>query len=75
MKTREIKELRKKDVDELEKLADEMRAEVMGLRFSHATGALEDSARLGEAKRDVARVLTLLGEKRRESRKTEVKAS
>lgn len=66
MKTREFNELKKKSVEELTKLVDEKRTEVMNLRFSLATGALEDSSRLGQAKRDVAQVLTLLGEKRRE---------
>ena len=69
MKTREYQELKKKDVSELEKLVDEKRTEVMGLRFSLATGALEDPSRLGQAKRDVARLMTLLGDKRREATK------
>ncbi len=70
MKTKEFQELKKKDAAELQKLVDEKRTEVMGLRFSLATGALEDPSRLGEAKRDIARLLTVLGEKR----KAEVKA-
>jgi large subunit ribosomal protein L29 len=65
MKTRDYQDLKKKDADELQKLVDEKRTEVMGLRFSLATGALEDPSRLGEAKRDVARLLTVLGDKRR----------
>jgi ribosomal protein L29 len=65
MKTREYQELKKKDAEELRKLVDEKRTEVMGLRFSLATGALEDATRLGAAKRDVARLLTLLGEKKK----------
>ncbi len=39
------------------------RRELFGLRFQHATGELENSARLGEAKRDVARALTVLRER------------
>jgi large subunit ribosomal protein L29 len=74
MKTREYQDLKKKDVTELRKLVDEARTEVMGLRFSLATGALEDPSRLGAAKRDVARLLTLVGEKEREARKAEVTA-
>ena len=74
MKSREYKELHKKDVDELQQLVDEKRTEIMNLRFSHATGALEDSARLGAAKRDVARMLTLLGDKRRSEVKEGVTA-
>lgn len=65
MKTREFKDLKKKDTAELQKLVDEKRTEVMSLRFSLATGALEDPSRLGEAKRDVARLLTVLGDARR----------
>jgi large subunit ribosomal protein L29 len=69
MKSRDYQELKKKDADELQKLVDEKRTEVMGLRFSLATGALEDPTRLGAAKRDVARLLTLLNEKRQSETK------
>jgi large subunit ribosomal protein L29 len=65
MKSRDFQELKKKDADELQKLVDEKRTEIMGLRFSLATGALEDPSRLGAAKRDVARLLTLLNEKKK----------
>jgi len=74
MKTKEFQDLRKKDSADLEKLLDEKRTEVMNLRFSQATGALEDSSRLAIAKRDVARLLTLIGEKRATAQKTEVPA-
>ena len=33
--------------------------ELFNLRFQHATGELENTARLGAAKRDVARLLTV----------------
>ena len=65
MKKREFQALAKKDTTELEKLLEQGRTEVMNLRFSHATGALEDPSRLSAAKRDVARLLTVLGTKRR----------
>lgn len=39
------------------------RRELFGLRFQHATGELENTARLREAKRDVARALTVLRER------------
>lgn len=71
MKTKELQDLRKKDVDELEAHVSELRSELMGLRFQHATGALEDAARMGESRRDIARVLTLIGEKRREAARSE----
>jgi large subunit ribosomal protein L29 len=39
------------------------RRELFGLRFQHATGELENTSRLREAKRDVARALTVLRER------------
>jgi large subunit ribosomal protein L29 len=35
------------------------RQNLFNLRFQHATGQLEDTAALGRAKRDLARVLTV----------------
>jgi len=39
------------------------RQELFGLRFQHATGELENTSRLRDAKRDVARALTVLRER------------
>jgi len=39
------------------------RRDLFGLRFQHATGELENTARLRDAKREVARALTLLRER------------
>ncbi len=41
----------------------ELRREVFGLRFSNATGELDDTAGLGRAKRDLARALTVVRER------------
>jgi large subunit ribosomal protein L29 len=38
---------------------DEARRELFGLRFRHATGELENTAALRDAKRELARVLTV----------------
>ena len=46
------------DQDLVERLRD-ARQEAFNLRFRHATGELEDSAKLGAARRDVARLLTV----------------
>jgi large subunit ribosomal protein L29 len=46
------------DVELVEKLK-EAREEAFNLRLRHATGELEDSASLGRAKKDVARLLTV----------------
>ena len=41
----------------------ELRKEVFGLRFSNATGELDDTAGVGRAKRDLARALTVARER------------
>jgi large subunit ribosomal protein L29 len=49
-----------------EELADalaERRQELFNLRFQAATGALENSARLRLAKREIARILTVRNER------------
>jgi large subunit ribosomal protein L29 len=46
------------DHDLVERLK-QAREEAFNLRFRHATGELENSATLGAAKRDVARLLTV----------------
>jgi large subunit ribosomal protein L29 len=47
-----------KDAELVSKLVD-AKQEAFNLRFRHATGELENSARLGQAKKDVARLLTV----------------
>jgi large subunit ribosomal protein L29 len=39
------------------------RKEVFNLRFQHATGQLENTARMNSAKRDLARGLTVAGQR------------
>ena len=56
MKAAEIHSMQ--DVELVEKLK-EAREEAFNLRHRHATGELEDSAALGRAKKDVARLLTV----------------
>ncbi len=48
---------------QLVELADNARKEVFNLRFQHATGQLENTARLGQAKRDLARALTVANQR------------
>jgi large subunit ribosomal protein L29 len=47
-----------KDDELVAKLID-AKQESFNLRFKHATGELENTARLGQAKRDIARLLTV----------------
>ena len=56
------RQLRDMTDDELQKLA-ETRQELFNLRFQAATGALENSARLRLAKREIARILTIQRER------------
>ncbi len=59
MKASEIRELSPEDIER--KLA-ESRQELFNLRFQHATGALENTSRLTQVRRELARLLTVQGE-------------
>ena len=56
MRARELRELTD---EELEHRLAETRQELFNLRFQGATGALENTARLKLAKREIARILTI----------------
>jgi large subunit ribosomal protein L29 len=51
-----------KDAELVQKLRD-AKEEAFSLRFRHATGELENSAGIGAARRDVARLLTVARER------------
>ncbi|MDQ2983802.1 MAG: 50S ribosomal protein L29 [Actinomycetota bacterium] len=57
------KDLRDMTDDELENHLHDRRQELFNLRFQGATGALENSARLKLAKREIARILTVRNER------------
>ena len=63
MRTKELRDLTD---DELVQRLGEVRQELFNLRFQAATGALENSARVRGAKRDIARILTLQNERIRD---------
>ena len=48
---------------QLVEFADNARTELFNLRFQHATGQLENTARLKQAKKDLARALTIARER------------
>ena len=48
---------------ELEHRLGEAKEELFNLRFQNATGQLDNSARLGQVRKDIARVETLLRER------------
>ena len=55
-----LSELREMDDDELATRLVESRQELFNLRFQHVTGQLDNYSRLGQLKRDIARIETLL---------------
>jgi large subunit ribosomal protein L29 len=59
----DAKELRDMENAELAKQLATFRKEVFGLRFSNATGELDNTAGLRRAKRDLARALTVIRER------------
>ena len=57
------RDLRDMSDEELESALHDRRQELFNLRFQSATGALENSARLRLAKREIARILTIRNER------------
>jgi large subunit ribosomal protein L29 len=60
LKTAEIREL---PSEELQTRLDEVKEELFNLRFQHATGQLENYSRLGQLRRDVARLRSIQRER------------
>jgi large subunit ribosomal protein L29 len=60
VKARELKEMSEAELRQKEK---EITEELFNLKFQHATGQLENTSRLPQVRKDLARVKTLLREK------------
>jgi large subunit ribosomal protein L29 len=60
LKASEIRDLTD---DEVVQRLEESRQELFNLRFQHTTGALENTARMGQVKKQIARLLTLQHER------------
>ena len=58
-------DLRPKTDDELKTQLAELRKEQFNLRFQKSSGQLENTARVRQVRRDIARLQTLLGERTR----------
>jgi large subunit ribosomal protein L29 len=56
---------RAKTDDELTGEVDVLAKEIFNLRFQRANGQLENTARVRQARRDIARIKTVMGERRR----------
>ena len=62
-------ELRNLNADELQEKVNQLKKELMQFRFQAKTGKLERQTAMKEVKHDIARIFTVMNEK-----KTEVKA-
>jgi len=58
-----LEELRKKTIKELRELVDELKMELMRLRFKKQVQGLENPMEIRKLKRNIARVLTVIREK------------
>lgn len=56
-------DLRNMSVEELKRSLEEKRQDLFNLRFKHATAQLEKTSDLSAARRDIARIMTILQEK------------
>ncbi|HMF83205.1 MAG TPA: 50S ribosomal protein L29 [Acidimicrobiia bacterium] len=63
-------ELRELNEIELEHRLSEAKEELFNLRFQNATGQLDNSARMGQVRKDIARLETLLREREIEAAET-----
>ena len=58
-------DLRSRTLDELTEEVDTLGREIFNLRFQRAGGQLENTARVRQVRRDIARIKTILGERNR----------
>ncbi len=68
MKASDIREM---SLEEMQQKAIDLEQELFNLRFQHATGQLENSVKLSQTKRDIARVKTIISETNITSMSTE----
>ena len=59
------KELRQKSEGELQKLLQELRANLRKLRFDLASGKVKNVREIRQIRKDIARILTILNERKK----------
>ncbi|MCF7926401.1 MAG: 50S ribosomal protein L29 [Candidatus Izimaplasma sp.] len=62
MRTNEIREM---DTTKLKEEIKALKGELFDLRFQQATGQLENTARIGKVKKAIARMKTIINERRK----------
>ena len=70
MKGMKAQDIRARTVDELTEEVETLGKEIFNLRFQRASGQLENTARVRQVRRDIARIKTILGERRRQEAHT-----
>ncbi|MBM3541691.1 MAG: 50S ribosomal protein L29 [Alphaproteobacteria bacterium] len=60
-----VVDVRAKTDDELKTQLGDLTKEAFNLRFQKASGQLESTARVRQVRRDIARIKTVIGERRR----------
>lgn len=65
MPTTKLNEIRNLKDDQIVERVKEAKRELMEFRFQAAIGQLSENHRVGDLRREVARLLTVLGERRR----------
>ena len=70
MKGMKASDIRARTLDELTEEVETLSKEIFNLRFQRASGQLENTARVRRVRRDIARVKTILGERRRQEART-----
>ena len=59
-----IKEVKKLSNDELSKKVNSFKKDLFNIRFKKVNGQLEDTANVNKIKKSVARILTVMGNKK-----------
>ena len=67
MSSRRSRELHQLETADLEQRLEDAQNDLMGVRFGLATHQTENTARLRQAKREIARVKTILNERQQEA--------
>jgi large subunit ribosomal protein L29 len=65
MEPMKASDVRAKSTDELNTQLAELRKEQFNLRFQRASGQLENTSRVRAVRRDIARIMSALGERQR----------
>ena len=61
--TEYMKELQAKNIDELREDLESAKRELFNLRFQNATNQLDNTSRIKEVRRNIARIQTVIAEK------------